>query len=347
MPRPSTDFWREALKSSSGGRGLAGAGRRGTAFGRAIAAFLVVAVAIAVFLGSGLVLRSLDGAGAPEPEPPRHVVVLVYHHLAPADQIINPHNTVSPERFEEQLTWFKGHGYETIALADLYAYLSGTTRAEAAPKVPGRSPLARILSVLAPSQARIIKGRAPGQLPAKPLVITFDDGYESNYVYAYPILKRHGFHASIGLIGRVVRDGPAGPFDPGVLTYLTWDEVREMAKDGTIDFQSHTYDLHQLAPDGTPATLSRPREAVLTDLVGVKGLIEMETGQPVLALAYPYGRHTPELDALAAEAGYKLGLTIDEGFERPGDDRFKVKRFILSMDDTPERLAARFPDAGP
>ncbi|MHB8947424.1 MAG: polysaccharide deacetylase family protein, partial [Bacillota bacterium] len=141
-----------------------------------------------------------------------------------------------------------------------------------------------------------------------------------------------------------VHDGPAAPFDPAVLTYLNWDEVQEMARSGLVDFQSHTDNLHQTGPDGTPLTLSLPAPEVLADLTRANQIIETKTGQQVLALAYPYGRYTQELERLAHEAGYKLGFTITEGFTRPLENALAVKRFILFMDDTPGRLAERFPD---
>ncbi len=320
MSKSSRDFWRESFKSSPlrpwpGLRDLA-----------------VLALTLLLVGGAGFGLFYLR----PRPtvaEPPRHVVVVVYHHLAPREHILNPHNTVSPEMFDQQLGWFKEHGYQTITLPQLYAFMTGRP-IPAGPPTESRPVIAWPWRHEPP----------PARLPAKALVITFDDGYESNYVYAYPVLKKYGFHASIDLIVSTVHDGPAAPFNPAVLSYLNWDEVREMAGSGLVDFQSHTYDLHRAGPDGTPLTLSLPASEVLSDLARASYTIEMKTGQPPLALAYPYGRYTPELERLAHEAGYRLGFTITEGFTRPYDNALAVERFILFMDDTPERLAERFPD---
>ncbi|MHB0886943.1 MAG: polysaccharide deacetylase family protein, partial [Bacillota bacterium] len=238
-----------------------------------------------------------------------------------------------PEMFDQQLGWFKGQGYQTITLPQLYAFMTGRP-------IPPAPPTKSRPTITWPW--RLEPQSAP--LPAKALVITFDDGYESNYVYAYPALRKYGFHASIELITSTVHDGPAAPFDPAVLTYLNWDEVQEMARSGLVDFQSHTDNLHQTGPDGTPLTLSLPAPEVLADLTRANQIIETKTGQQVLALAYPYGRYTQELERLAHEAGYKLGFTITEGFTRPLENALAVKRFILFMDDTPGRLAERFPD---
>lgn len=320
MSNQSHDFWQESFKSSP-------LRLRPGLLDLAVLALLLLLVGGA---GFGLFYLHRPKAAA---EPPRHVVVVVYHHLAPRELIQNPHNTVSPEMFDQQLGWFKEHGYETITLAQLYAFMTGGP-------IPAAPPTKSSPAIAWPWR----RGPRSAPLPAKPLVITFDDGYESNYVYAYPVLKKYGFRASINLIVATVGDGPAAPFNPAVLSYLNWDEAREMAQSGLVDFQSHTYDLHRAGPDGTPLTLSLPAPEVLADLTRAKAAIETKTGQPVLALAYPYGRYTPELERLAHEAGYKLGLTIDEGFDRPFENALAVRRFILFMDDTPERLAERFPD---
>jgi len=344
LSNASHDFWSEALKSFPPATRPP---RRGLVLG---ALLLVLFLFLLLVTWTVLGLYWARRPSPPIVEPPRRVVVLLYHHLAPGHLIVNPHNTVSPERFDEQLGWFKAHGYETITLAELRAYMTG----EPLPPSPGAlaaspSPTrwAWRPDWLSPTRWPWRRGprqRKPGVLPPRPLVITFDDGYQSNYVYAYPILRKYGYHASIDLIVSSVRDGPAASFDPAVLSYLSWDEVREMARSGLVDFQSHTYDLHREGPDGVPLTLSRPAPEVLADLIRAKAVIESETGQPVLALAYPYGRHPPELERLALEAGYGLGLTIDDGYVHRGDAVMAVKRFILSMDDTPGRLSERFAD---
>ena len=83
----------------------------------------------------------------------------------------------------------------------------------------------------------------------KPVVITFDDGYLSNYQYAYPILKETGMVATIFVIGATVGNtehykNTNYPITP----HFTFQQGAEMVASGIISIQSHTYDMHQWAP---------------------------------------------------------------------------------------------------
>lgn len=86
------------------------------------------------------------------------------------------------------------------------------------------------------------KGEA---LPEKPVVITFDDGYQSNYEYAYPILKKYGMKATIFVIGSSVGKDEYKDTGLPMLPHFGVSEAREMENSGLISIQSHTYDLHQ------------------------------------------------------------------------------------------------------
>ena len=77
-------------------------------------------------------------------------------------------------------------------------------------------------------------------LPQKAVLLTFDDGYESNYTLAFPILREYGAKAAISLITSRIDERADG--------FLTWDECREMAKSGLVEFASHTNDCH-IRPD--------------------------------------------------------------------------------------------------
>lgn len=77
-------------------------------------------------------------------------------------------------------------------------------------------------------------------LPQKAVLLTFDDGYESNYTLAFPILREYGAKAAISLITSRIDERANG--------FLTWDECREMAKSGLVEFASHTNDCH-IRPD--------------------------------------------------------------------------------------------------
>lgn len=134
-----------------------------------------------------------------------------------------------------------------------------------------------------------------GTLPDRPVLITFDDGYVDNYTTAYPILKKYNLKATIFIVTGFVskRNG-----------YLTWDQLREMEKNG-ITAQSHTV-THAPLPE-------LPDERIREELALSKRQAETELGHPIDFIAYPTGVHDLHIVGIAKEAGYKGGFTVKYG----------------------------------
>ena len=126
-------------------------------------------------------------------------------------------------------------------------------------------------------------------LAEKSVMVTFDDGYASNYTLAFPLLKEFGAKAVISPIVRNIQEGAPG--------YLTWDMCREMAASGLVEFGSHTYDLHGADDQGIrrlEGECQADYEArVLPDLQTSIDLLSAELGQPVTFFAYPNGKTEP------------------------------------------------------
>ncbi len=201
-----------------------------------------------------------------KPLPQVVIPLLAYHHLAPAQ--LNLHNlageTTTPEQFEQDLLYLKDKGYTTIFFGDLLNALDGK-----------------------------------GELPQKPAIIFFDDGYQSNYVYAWPLLKKQGAKATINLVTSWVTE-KSPSFEPAVTTYLSWGQIKEMADSGIMDFQSHTHDLHR--QDRGEAVVKRVDEKQLReDFATSKRLIETHTGKPVTVLSYPFAAYTTVSDRVGRE----------------------------------------------
>ena len=129
-----------------------------------------------------------------------HIPVLLYHDVqyeyAPDRAVI----TVTPSRFEEHVATLLNNGYTPISFEDAYNASNGRFT-----------------------------------MPEKPVIISFDDGYDTNYKYAFPIIKKYGVKTTIfvvvGTVGQVI--GNNGHF--------TWEQAREMQNSGLVSIQSHTY----------------------------------------------------------------------------------------------------------
>ena len=149
-----------------------------------------------------------------------------------------------------------------------------------------------------------------GPLPAKAIVITFDDGYANNYSQAFPILERYGMKATIFTVGADndrQRDGR-----------LTWEEMRTMEASGLVEIQSHTYDLHTIDAQGRYAEMQRPgettqqwQERIKGDLARAQRTLERELGHAPAVIAYPNGWYNDALDELYAQNGLALRFTIE------------------------------------
>ncbi len=153
-------------------------------------------------------------------------------------------------------------------------------------------------------------------LPARAVLITFDDCSEEIYTEAFPILKKYNIKATVNVIGYYVKHRENYNFP-----ILSWDELREMTDSGLVNLQSETYYSYEqkFNVDGTvshPFVHQRPKESwnaywhrITKDLLKNNLLLMLETHQKPLALAYPYG----ESNSATKQAMEAMGLSM--GFD--------------------------------
>ena len=225
-----------------------------------------------------------DAAPISEEEISAQVPILMYHHIADGETNFV---TVTPGEFEDQMKTLCENGYTAISLAELYAY--------------------------------VMNGTA---LPEKPIVITFDDGYTSNYEYAYPILEKYGMNATIFTIGYAI--GAETYRDTGVkiIPHFSKSQAREMAQSGVISIQSHTYEMHE-NPDYETGevrenmarlygeSMDHYIDALRDDISKSMASLEDITGKRVFALSFPNGYHNDLVRAILNEEQIPITLSID------------------------------------
>ncbi len=206
----------------------------------------------------------------------------MYHSIGyPPKDAKNKGLWVNQERFKRQLSYLKEHNYKTITFEDL------------------------------------VKGWDENDLPDNPVIITFDDGYASNYTLAFPILKEVDFKATIFLnVGFIGRERYGHRF-------LSWEEIREM-QDYGIEFGSHGMSHRNLVK-------IKEKEAK-KEIEESKRILETFLGKSVVALAYPYGAgsDTSEVKNLVAKAGYIVACGTRKGKNSPGEGRFALKRLSMA-----------------
>jgi peptidoglycan/xylan/chitin deacetylase (PgdA/CDA1 family) len=172
-----------------------------------------------------------------------------------------------------------------------------------------------------------------GAVASRTVAITIDDGYRDNVDVALPILRRHGYPATIFVVsGRL-----SGVND--------WDEEGELAgrllvgredlaalTEAGMTIGAHTR-THPSLPGLDPAT-------VRDEIAGSKADLESELGLAIDHFAYPYGRHDPIAVAVAREAGFAAAFTTRPRASRPGGDLCLVDRIEIRGDDSLIRFGA-------
>jgi len=162
---------------------------------------------------------------------------------------------------------------------------------------------------------------AGAELPERPVVITFDDGYASNYEIAYPMLRELGLKGTIFAIGVSVGKDTYKNSGTPIIPHFGLDEMAEMAASGVMAVHSHTFDMHQSEAldvvDYRRGVLPREGEregdyiaAFRADFLRSKELIEAGTGHVADVFAYPHGQSAPLSEALLREMGVRVSLTI-------------------------------------
>lgn len=200
---------------------------------------------------------------------PLKVPVLYYHSIMyeEGNEVRMP-----PDQFEAQMAYMQDNGYESISLDQLY-------------------------------EAFFKKG----VLPAKPFVITFDDGYEDNYTTAFPILKKRGFTAAVFMVTSYI-DGEG---------FLSWSQLKELSANGW-DIEGHTV-RHPY--------LSQLDEANLfNELNQSKEVLEKGLKTNVSSFAYPYGDFNSDIVQAVKDAGYLLAFTTDRGWADLMLDEWHLQR---------------------
>lgn len=214
------------------------------------------------------------------------VIVLMYHHIAEEG---NSSTTITPELFEQHLQTIQRAGYVTVSPAQMVDFVE-----------------------------RGIK------LPEQAICITFDDGYLSNYEYAYPLLCKYHMKATFFIIGANVGKRFYRDTQFSTIPHFDAEQTKELYESGLISIASHTYDMHQWQPyhagRARENILRFPDESeevyrqVLTEdyKKSCEQIFEI-TGDKNIAVAFPSGKHDVLSREILKELGVKITFGVEEG----------------------------------
>ncbi len=209
------------------------------------------------------------------------VPVLTYHKFS---QDVRDAMTVRARDFEAQMDYLEQNGYTVVGLERLYRYMLATER-----------------------------------LPDKSVAITIDDGWRSFYQLGYPILKKHGFPATLFVYTELIS---------GSSITLDWDLVAEMARNG-IDIQAHSKTHRNFNERRPGESADEYFHSLKTEIVGSAEIIDRRVGKKVRFFAYPYGEENTLAAALLEKNGFQAAFTVERKSAPFFSDRYRIGRRMI------------------
>ncbi|MFH0517178.1 polysaccharide deacetylase family protein [Streptomyces sp. M41] len=211
------------------------------------------------------------------------VPILMYHAVSTTPNDATRALSVAPEAFAEQMALIAELGLTPVTTADLAA-----------------------------------RWRSGRPLPERPVLITFDDGYEGVHRHALPVLAKHGFAATVFVSTGWLK----GPHDMGggLDTMLDWDQVRELAGAGVeIGGHSHTHPQLDQLPD----------DRLRSELILCKEIVSDRLGTVPASFAYPYGYSSRRVREAVRETGYAQALAVNNGLARRRQGPYALTRLTV------------------
>jgi peptidoglycan/xylan/chitin deacetylase (PgdA/CDA1 family) len=219
------------------------------------------------------------------------VPILMYHSIAHTDNSRFQQFAVSPVLFAEQMAYLQAHAYTTLTVT-------------------------QFVSLLAQKES---------VLPERPVVLTFDDGFADFYTAALPILKSHGFVATLFVTTAYVNATSRWLQKEGETArpMLTWEQLSELPAHG-IECGAHGHSHAQL--DILPGTSAR------AEIEQSKKCLEDCLGRTITSFAYPFGYQTARIRKLVQAAGYTAACAVKHGMSTARDDPFALRRLMVRRD---------------
>lgn len=225
--------------------------------------------------------------------------ILMYHSIL-KDSARQGKYVCSPDQLKNDLLYLKEHGYEAVNVSDLISYVQNGT-----------------------------------PLPQKPVMITFDDGYYNNYLYAYPILKETGMKGVLSVVGKLTESFSETGETNAYWSHVTLEQIKEMSDSGIMEIQNHSYNLHSTKKRRGCLRMKGEDKGnykvfLQADTLKTQHLLE-QAGLPVPnCYTYPFGSLNQESEEIIKELGFPVTLGCEEHVSRITRDwecLYKLGRF--------------------
>lgn len=256
------------------------------------------------------------------------LTVIGYHEITDEKDALIPSYAVTTQQFSEHIQWLKKNGYHFINVDQLIKAHQGKYR-----------------------------------LPKKPVLLTVDDGYQSFYQNAYPIIRKNKIAVLLAVVGSWLEpsnlekvDFGGEPIDRNKI--LSWSELKEMQSSGLVEIASHSYHLHEgvnANPQGNlePAAISRiydPKnqsyesdsayqQRIYQDLKKNNDLLQAHGLRSPRVMVWPYGRYNMQLVQTAKQLGMPITITLDDGADHAKQSLQNMSRILIQGNMSTNALA--------
>lgn len=241
-------------------------------------------------------------AGAPAVSEEKGIAlpVLMYHQVLDLPSKLGKY-VVSPAELESDMKLLTDMGFETVTVNDLIDFCDGKRN-----------------------------------LPKKPVMLTFDDGYETDYINVFPLLQKYNMKAVFSVVGSYAEKYSEPNIDKHInYAHLSWDEMREMSKSGLCEFQNHSYDMHSL--NGRRGALKKRGEdsehylkVMEEDIKHSQTLFYDNLGFAPRCFTYPFGSENDALREIIASHGFSASLGTYEKINMltgARDELYDIRRY--------------------
>lgn len=264
--------------------------------------FVAALTAANIFSGSNDAAFQAEAEG--EGEDSAKLPIIMYHAIC-ENNSKSSRFVIKKQALENDLKYIKENGYTTVSFAELVDYVENNA-----------------------------------ELPEKPIMLTFDDGYFNNYCYAYPLLEEYNAKAIISIIGKYTDLYSETTEENPSYSHITWTQAREMCESGLVEIQNHSYNSHtnDRGRNGTKKKKGESKEAysqyMYDDVGKLQSEIKQNLGYTPELFTYPFGSVSEASYDILKKMGFKGTLSCGEKINtiRRGDNEclYMLGRYIRS-----------------
>lgn len=195
------------------------------------------------------------------------IPVLCYHNIATQNEKANyPEEsdwTITTDNFKEHLDYLKNNNYKTLTMDEFYNWKIGNIN-----------------------------------LPYKSVLITFDDGFLSNYEYAFKLLKEYNMNATVFVVGSFIDNSTTNEWNGNIKTYMTKDLLENLKNEyPNIEIYSHSYNLHY------QGAINQNKDVLMQDIENFDNFYPNND-----ILCYPFGQYNDNIEDCLKESNYKMAF---------------------------------------